>query len=384
MEIKKINRLLLGIFVLHIAIVVLMMLFPEAFQIGIILNLSLGEIILFVPTLVYLLCWKLSRDKKSQEYHYENAEADNTAEVYWQEGRTVEAVQSRPAKETIWKRLHFNKVKPSTLLYALIFTWLSMPLTTLINAISMLFVDNTVVSLSEFMLEIPFPIMLFLMAVTPAFCEEVVFRGVVYGGYRKDGKKFWAVILSGLMFGIMHMNLNQALYAFAIGILLALLFEATDSILTTMLFHFVYNAQSCCLMYLMEAMMPGFYSDAANMTTSQEELYMMISVYLVLTAIFTPLAICMLYKIAKNENRVLQLKETLPGNRRNCEEVSRVVVTDTADEIIDKDNYGRALVNADRYQTNTYARIATPSYILATIIAVGYIIFDIIAMKFLY
>lgn len=354
MEIKKINRLLLGIFLLHIVIVVLLMLFPEMFQIGIILNLSLGEIILFVPTLVYLFFWKSSKDKKSREYRSVNTAADNMTNVYWQDGQSVgttDAKQLIKEKETLWKRLHFNNVKPSTFLYALIFTWLSMPLTTLINAISMLFVDNTVVSLSGVMLEIPFPIMLFLMAITPAFCEEVVFRGVVYGGYRKDGKKFWAVILSGFMFGIMHMNLNQALYAFAIGILLALLFEATDSILPTMLFHFVYNAQSCCLMYLMEAMMPGFYSDAANMATSQEELYMMISVYIVLAAIFTPLAICMLYKIAKNENRVLQLKETLPGRRKTGE--------------------------------NVYAKIATPSYILATLVAVGYIIFDIIAMKFM-
>ena len=370
MEIKKINKLLLGIFLLHIAIVVLLMLFPEAFQIGIILNLSLGEIILFVPTLVYLFFWKISRDKKSREYSCTKVEM---AEVYTEEKK------SQPEKETLWKRLHFNNVKPSTFLYALIFTWLSMPLTTLINAISMLFVDNTVVSLSGVMLEIPFPIMLFLMAITPAFCEEVVFRGVVYGGYRKDGKKFWAVILSGFMFGIMHMNLNQALYAFAIGILLALLFEATDSILPTMLFHFVYNAQSCCLMYLMEAMMPGFYSDAANMVTSQEELYMMISVYIVLAAIFTPLAICMLYKIAKNENRVLQLKETLPGRRK---------VVENANADSTGEDYGNEFVgketncNTPQYK-NVYAKIATPSYILATLVAVGYIIFDIIAMKFM-
>lgn len=374
MEIKKINRLLLGIFVLHIVIVVLIMLFPEAFQIGIILNLSLGEIILFVPTLVYLFFWKLQRDKKNQEYPYANMDAGDfeTKEKY-----------VNPEKETLWKRLHFNNVKPSTFLYALIFTWLSMPLTTLINAISMLFVDNTVVSLSGVMLEIPFPIMLFLMAIAPAFCEEVVFRGVVYGGYRKDGKKFWAVILSGFMFGIMHMNLNQALYAFAIGILLALLFEATNSILATMLFHFIYNAQSCCLMYLIEAIMPGTYSNAENLATSPEELYMMISVYLVIAAVFTPLAICMLYKIAKNENRVEQLKETLPVRRKNREEVSGVVDPDTADESIYKDSVGGALTNANQHQTKSYARIATPSYILATVIAVGYIIFDIIAMKFL-
>ena len=329
MEIKKINRLLLGIFVLHIVTVALLMIFPDMFQIGIILNLSLGEIILFVPTLVYLFFWVKGAAVRSQERQCTDIEG-------------LEAVQQ---KETIWQRLHFNNVKPSTFLYVLLFTWLSMPLTTLINAISMLFVDNTVASLSEFMLEIPFPIMLFLMAITPAFCEEIVFRGVVYGGYRRGGNKFWAVILSGFMFGIMHMNLNQALYAFAIGILLALLFEASDSIVTTMLFHFIYNSQSCCLMYLMEAIMPGYLAEASSMAVTSEELYMMISVYLVLAAIFTPLAICMLYKIAKNENRVAQLKETLP-----------------------------------RKQEAKF-RIATVSYILASVIAVGYIIFDIIAVK---
>ncbi|MBQ8039849.1 MAG: CPBP family intramembrane metalloprotease [Lachnospiraceae bacterium] len=334
MEIKKINKLLLGIFVLHILIVALVTIFPDMFQIGIILNLSLGEIILFVPTLIYLLLWMKGLNSRRESDSYPEFRTDAQRED-----------DAGNRSETLRQRLHFNNVKPSTFLYVLLFTWLSMPLTTLINAISMLFVDNTVASLSELMSEIPFPIMLFLMAVTPAFCEEIVFRGVVYGGYRRGGNKFWAVILSGFMFGIMHMNLNQALYAFAIGILLALLFEATDSIITTMLFHFIYNSQSCCLMYLAEAVMPGYLAEASNMAATPEELYMMISVYLVLAAIFTPLAICILYKIAKNENRVVQLKETLPGRQEGK------------------------------------FKIATVSYILASVIAVGYIIFDMIAVK---
>lgn len=311
MEIKKINKLLLGIFLLHMVSVALLTVFPEVLEIGIILNLSLGEIILFVPTLVYLLLWKKNG-------------------------------------ESLKERLHFNNVKPSTFLYVLFYAWLCMPITTLLNAISMLYVDNTVASMSGAMLEIPFLIMLFLMAITPAFCEEIVFRGVVYGGYRKDGNKFFAVILSGFMFGIMHMNLNQALYAFVLGIFLALLFEATDCIVTTMLFHFIYNAQSCCLMYMMEAIVPGIFADVASEAVAPEQLYMMIAAYLVIAAICTPLAICMLYKIAKNENRVEQLKETLPKKREGK------------------------------------AKIVTVSYILATIVAVGYIIYDIIAMKFLY
>lgn len=325
MEIKKINKLLLGIFVLHITIVALATAFPEAFELNVILDLSLGELILFVPTLVYLVFWVLGAKNRRQ--------ADFSVETQEVQG------------ETLWKRLYFNKVKPSTLGYVLLFTWLSMPLTTLLNAISMLFVDNTVVALSEYMMEVPFPVMLFLMAVTPAFCEEVVFRGVVYGGYRKGGNKFWAVILSGFMFGVMHGNLNQALYAFVIGVLLALLLEATGSIFTTMLFHFIYNAQSCCMMYLADAMMPGYFSEVAAAAVGPGQLYTMISVYLVLSVVFTPLAICVLYKISKNENRVAQLRETLPKHAEGK------------------------------------VRIATVSFWIASIVAVGYVIYDMVAAK---
>jgi membrane protease YdiL (CAAX protease family) len=319
MEIKKINWLMVGVFALHMVVSLVLYNFPDMFEIGIILNLSLGEIMLFVPMVVYLILWQLGAIKRAAE-------------------------QGDVKPQNLWKRLHYNKVKPSTLLYALIFTWLSMPLTTLINAISMLFVDNTVMMLSEQILGVAFPVMLFFMAIVPAFCEETLFRGVVYGGYRKHGNKFVAVMLSGFLFGIMHMNLNQALYAFAIGVLLALLLEATNSIWPTILFHFVYNAQSCCLMYFVEELVPGFYSNPANLeaATAATDLYSMIAVYIIIAAICTPLAICMLYKIAKNEGRVEQLKETLPGKREGK------------------------------------ARIATASFWVATVLAVGFIVYDIL------
>lgn len=335
METKKINGLMLGIFLLHIAIVVLMSVTAGQITIGVILSLSLGEIILLTPSLVYMLFYKISKPKAVKSEKDEYIEAG----TYYEE----EAAQVCAAKKESFKeRLHYNKVKPSTLAYVLFFTWLSMPLTTLINAISMLFVDNTIVAMTDIILNVPFPLMLFLMAVLPAAVEEFVFRGIAYGGYRKSGTKFMAVMLSALMFGLMHMNLNQALYAFVIGILLALLFEATNSIWTTMLFHFIYNAQSCCMMFLIEAIMPGYYQDAANVALGQEELFMTISVYLIIAAVATPLAFCMLYKIAKNENRAPELMECLPKKQQGKE------------------------------------RLVTVSYILAVVVAIAYIIYDIV------
>ena len=226
METKKINRLMLGTFLFHIAVVVVLAVMAGKIQMGVILGLSLGEIILLIPALVYLLFYKLGKSKQ----------VSSEQTVYYEEAGAQICVAKR---ESLKERLHYNKVKPSTLAYVLFFAWLSMPLTTLINAISMLFVDNTIMAMTDVILTVPFFLMLFLMAVVPATVEEFVFRGIAYGGYRKSGTKFMAVILSALMFGLMHMNLNQALYAFVIGILLALLFEATNSIWTTMLFHFI-------------------------------------------------------------------------------------------------------------------------------------------------
>lgn len=311
-ETKKINRLMTGIFLLHIVIVAILTIAGGKIQIGVLLNLSLGEIILFVPTLLYLVVYKVKNGNQSLK-----------------------------------ERLHYNKVKPSTLLYVLFFTWLSMPLTTLINSVSMLFVDNTIMGMADIILDVPFFFMLFFMAVLPATVEELVFRGVTYGGYRRSGTKFMAVMLSALMFGLMHMNLNQALYAFVIGILLALLFEATNSIWTTMLFHFIYNAQSCCLMFLIEAIMPGYYDDAANLAISPDQLYITIGVYMIIAVIATPLALCMLYKIAKNEGREKDLMKCIPGKQEGKE------------------------------------KLVTISYVIATAIALAYIAFDIVLSRML-
>ena len=71
--------------------------------------------------------------------------------------------------------------------------------------------------------------------------EEIVFRGVVYGQLRKVLKVPYAVVLSGLAFGLFHGNLVQAVYATVIGCLLALVYEWYGTIAAPMLFHSVAN-----------------------------------------------------------------------------------------------------------------------------------------------
>ncbi len=148
------------------------------------------------------------------------------------------------------KTVRFKKLKLADMAWCILFGVLIQPLLTLLNALSMVFATNTT---STFMLElsnqIPFLGALFLMAIVPCVLEETVYRGVFYNEYSKINP--WkAALLSGLLFGLMHGNINQFCYAAVMGILFALLIEATGSILSTMLIHFWINAGSVVMIYL--------------------------------------------------------------------------------------------------------------------------------------
>lgn len=156
-----------------------------------------------------------------------------------------------------------KKLKFADMALCILFGILIQPLLTLLNAVSMVFASNT---MSNFMLslskEIPFPAALLLMAVLPAFLEESVYRGVFYREYSRVNP--WrAALLSGLLFGLMHGNINQFCYAAVMGIIFALLIEATGSILSTMLVHFWINAGSVVTIYLLPKVyqfMQNFYN----------------------------------------------------------------------------------------------------------------------------
>lgn len=77
-------------------------------------------------------------------------------------------------------------------------------------------------------------------AILPALCEETTHRGLLLGALSKFGVK-WAILLSGLMFGLMHLNINQFFYAALIGILLGFIVLLTRSIWPAIIIHFTNN-----------------------------------------------------------------------------------------------------------------------------------------------
>lgn len=210
--------------------------------------------------------------------------------------------------------LGFRPIRVSTALMTILYTFLIMPLSTLANAISMLFVDNAVNEIAGDILDVPFFVMFSVMAVFGPFCEELVFRGAYFRGFRKSGNIFGAVIFSAVLFALMHLNFNQAAYAVLLGIMMALAVEATGSTVTSFIMHLIFNGQSVCLMYLSNSF------DLEEMTEeiaySNEEMMFVIALFLLFAVVCTSIAFCVLTWLAKNEGKENFLR-TVWASRKN-------------------------------------------------------------------
>ena len=88
------------------------------------------------------------------------------------------------------------------------------------------------------------------LAVLPAVLEETIFRGILLHGYREENLLKLS-IMNGFMFGLFHLNLDQFVYAFALGIILTYLVVITNSILSGMLFHFLFNLSTPLVVYFL-------------------------------------------------------------------------------------------------------------------------------------
>ena len=198
--------------------------------------------------------------------------------------------------------LGFHKIRFTTILLVILYTILCIPLANFMNAVSMLFVDNVVGQVAGEVADMPFWLMFLTMAMFGPMCEELAFRGVIYHGYRRSRNLVGAVIMSALAFGIMHMNFNQLGYAFALGVMMALLMEATGSIWATFIMHMVFNGQSVVTLFVEKMMYGSEIFDQAD-SYGTNDLLVVIGIYAVIATVCTTLAVYLLNAIAEREGR---------------------------------------------------------------------------------
>ena len=82
---------------------------------------------------------------------------------------------------------------------------------------------------------------LILYGVISPFVEEVIFRGFLYGRMRVYMKKWLAILMSALLFGIYHGNMVQGIYGFCMGLLLTFVYDRYKNFYLAVFMHSIAN-----------------------------------------------------------------------------------------------------------------------------------------------
>ncbi|MGL5327819.1 MAG: ABC transporter permease subunit/CPBP intramembrane protease [Peptostreptococcaceae bacterium] len=102
-----------------------------------------------------------------------------------------------------------------------------------------LFMDNLLVNLA-------------IVALMPAICEEVFFRGFLLSSLSNDKTKYMsAIVVSGVLFGFMHMDFIRIVPTSILGISFAYAVYKSNSIFIGMLMHFINNGFAVVVNYFM-------------------------------------------------------------------------------------------------------------------------------------
>ena len=222
-------------------------------------SLVLGEIILLLPCVLY---------------------------VFWMKPDTV-------------KDISYGAVSFGTILKVVVITYLLWPMMMFINGVSSIFVENNVVDVMDTVSVYPLWLQLATMALLPAIVEEFVFRGLIFHGLKKRNP-FWAIMISAFLFGMVHMNVNQFLYAFAMGVFFAMIAYATNSMWPSMIMHFIYNAQSIILSYIIANNFSDMLeSEETAVVTEEIDMMAMINAYLIVYGFLLVVAVVGCYLAVK-------------------------------------------------------------------------------------
>lgn len=81
-----------------------------------------------------------------------------------------------------------------------------------------------------------------IVSISPAVCEEAVFRGVVMHSFDNGKNKWVAIILTGLIFGAFHGSIWRFVPTALLGIMLGYIVYETDNMIYGALFHAINNA----------------------------------------------------------------------------------------------------------------------------------------------
>ena len=140
------------------------------------------------------------------------------------------------SKKTTWQ------VSLIVALFSIVVLLCSMNFTGMFNALFALFAKPNSSSINLPLDTFPqFLLGVVVLALLPAVCEELLFRGLILSGFLKKFKPVLAVVLNAILFALIHLSIYSTIHQLILGLVLGMIFVMTGSVFYTMLFHFVNN-----------------------------------------------------------------------------------------------------------------------------------------------
>ena len=101
-----------------------------------------------------------------------------------------------------------------------------------------------------------------VIALAAPFAEEMVFRGLILGGFLERYRVWKALLVSAALFAVVHVNPYQFFTAFGLGLLMAWLFWRTGSLWLCAIVHGLHNSQGWVAENVLRLDVPGYASRA--------------------------------------------------------------------------------------------------------------------------
>lgn len=214
-------------------------------------------------------------------------------------------------KSSFKDTLRLNKLHWQDTLLIILLGFIVQPVMTFFSLIATFFFNNEVGSFISEITSTPYILLLGLVAILPSITEEITIRGVVLSGYNNKNK-YVAAVITGLFFGILHLDPQQFLYATVLGFIFALVVRITNSIYASMIIHFIVNGTSVTL-----AKISKIISDSLPIATetteftlkniSSGEKILLLVIYGFIAVIFSIFVFLIIYALERlNEKRKIE------------------------------------------------------------------------------
>ncbi len=95
--------------------------------------------------------------------------------------------------------------------------------------------------------------MLLLGGILAPFAEELFFRGVIYQWFRHRWGFWIGSLLSSLLFAVLHGDLTVGTVAFLLGMVMAWIYERSQSLWAAVIIHVINNSSKILLLYFLLA-----------------------------------------------------------------------------------------------------------------------------------